>query len=322
MPRLKTRHPPSAQLDPNSDAAKLRDAIETKLTYVLGKTAENASDNDWYQATVLAVRDRIVDIWMDVRKQTKRQKKKRVYYLSIEFLIGRLLLDTLSNLRLVEPARHALARHGRRSRPAADGRAGRSARQWRARAAGRLLHGQPVGARHPGLWLRHPLRERVVRAAHQGRLAEGISRGLAGTWQSVGIRALGLGIFGGLRRHGGISRRRRGHRARRLVSGADRAGDALRHADHRLARPPRQCAAAVVGARALADPALGARPRRRGRRNRRARALGSHIARALSQRCHARGPGTAPAAGIFLHLGVAAGHHAPPLRRIRHARNA
>ncbi len=61
---------------------------------------------------MLAVRDRIVDVWMDVRKQTKRQKKKRVYYLSIEFLIGRLLLDTLSNLRLVEPARHALAAMG------------------------------------------------------------------------------------------------------------------------------------------------------------------------------------------------------------------
>ncbi len=112
MAHLKARRSSPAELDPHSDAAKLREAIETKLTYVLGKTAENASDNDWYQATVLAVRDRIVDVWMDVRKQTKRQKKKRVYYLSIEFLIGRLLLDTLSNLRLVEPARHALAAMG------------------------------------------------------------------------------------------------------------------------------------------------------------------------------------------------------------------
>jgi starch phosphorylase len=112
MPRLKTRHPPSAPPDPESDEAKLRDAIKTKLTYVLGKTAENAADYDWYQATVRAVRDRIVDIWLAARKETKRHKKKRVYYLSIEFLIGRLLLDTLSNLRLVEPARRALAGMG------------------------------------------------------------------------------------------------------------------------------------------------------------------------------------------------------------------
>jgi starch phosphorylase len=112
MPRLKTRPSPPAPPDPNSDEAKFGDAIQTKLTYVLGKTVENANDYDWYQATVLAVRDRIVDIWMDARKETKRLKKKRVYYLSIEFLIGRLLLDTLSNLRLVEPARRALAGMG------------------------------------------------------------------------------------------------------------------------------------------------------------------------------------------------------------------
>jgi glycogen phosphorylase len=109
MPRLKTGHSPAASPDPQSDETKLREAILTKLTYVLAKTVDNASDYDWYQATVLAVRDRIVDVWMESRSETKRLKKKRVYYLSIEFLIGRLLLDTLNNLRLVEPARRALA---------------------------------------------------------------------------------------------------------------------------------------------------------------------------------------------------------------------
>jgi starch phosphorylase len=108
MPRLKIKRP-SAQPDPHGDEIKLRDAIETKLVYALGKTTKSANDYDWYQATVLAVRDRVVDIWLNARQETKRLKKKRVYYLSIEFLIGRLLLDTLNNLRLVEPARRALA---------------------------------------------------------------------------------------------------------------------------------------------------------------------------------------------------------------------
>ena len=58
------------------------------------------------------MRDRVIDIWMQTRAETVRRKKKRVYYLSIEFLIGRLLLDTLSNLRLVEPTRRALASLG------------------------------------------------------------------------------------------------------------------------------------------------------------------------------------------------------------------
>jgi starch phosphorylase len=108
MAQLKSKPPALAPLAPGSEEAKLRDAIETKLTYVLGKTVENASDYDWYQATVLAVRDRLVDIWMQSRREATRLKKKRVYYLSIEFLIGRLLPDTLTNLQLAEPARRAL----------------------------------------------------------------------------------------------------------------------------------------------------------------------------------------------------------------------
>jgi starch phosphorylase len=112
MPQLKSKHIPSAPPELHPDAAALRHAIEAKLTYDLGKRPENADGHDWYQATVLAVRDRVVDIWMRSREQTKRQQQKRVYYLSIEFLLGRLLLDTLSNLRLVEPARRALAGMG------------------------------------------------------------------------------------------------------------------------------------------------------------------------------------------------------------------
>ncbi|HEU5019463.1 MAG TPA: glycogen/starch/alpha-glucan phosphorylase [Pseudolabrys sp.] len=87
---------------------ELRDAILAKLTYVLGRNAETATDNDWFQATALAVRDRCVDIWMTSQAETKRLRKKRVYYLSIEFLVGRLLLDTLTNLRLTQATRQAL----------------------------------------------------------------------------------------------------------------------------------------------------------------------------------------------------------------------
>src|SRR5665647_1102069 len=112
MPKLRSKEPLADLRDPNDLEAELRDAIQSKLTYDLGKSFRSATDNDWYRATALAVRDRLVDIWMTSRRETKRLKKKRVYYLSIEFLIGRLLLDTLTNLRLVEPARRALASMG------------------------------------------------------------------------------------------------------------------------------------------------------------------------------------------------------------------
>jgi starch phosphorylase len=90
-------------------AAELRDAILNKLTYSCSTTPSNAGPYDWYLATVLAVRDRMVDRWLESEQKTERKHSKRVYYLSIEYLIGRLLFDTLINLRLLGTARTALA---------------------------------------------------------------------------------------------------------------------------------------------------------------------------------------------------------------------
>src|SRR3974377_1020304 len=109
-PRLKRQHLRASHRD--SEEAELREAIQTKLAYALGKTREAATDVDWYHATVLAVRDRVIDTFLNAHAEAKRAKRKRVYYLSIEFLIGRLLFDTLTNLQLVEPARAAPASLG------------------------------------------------------------------------------------------------------------------------------------------------------------------------------------------------------------------
>jgi starch phosphorylase len=109
---LKNHRANSGSGDISALEVELRDAIEAKLTYSLGKSFRSATDNDWYHATALAVRDRLIDIWMNSRREAKRLRKKRVYYLSIEFLTGRLLLDTLTNLRLVEPVRRALQSMG------------------------------------------------------------------------------------------------------------------------------------------------------------------------------------------------------------------
>jgi glycogen phosphorylase len=92
--------------------AELRGAIEAKLIYSLGKTKASAIDRDWYQATALAIRDRVIDIWVQAKGGAKRERTKRVYYLSIEFLIGRLLFDNLSNLQLVDATRAALSEFG------------------------------------------------------------------------------------------------------------------------------------------------------------------------------------------------------------------
>src|SRR5207244_8873993 len=66
---------------------------------------------DWLAATILALRDRIIDRWMATTRAAYRGEKKRVYYLSLEFLIGRLLRDCLNNLGLTEAFKAALERH-------------------------------------------------------------------------------------------------------------------------------------------------------------------------------------------------------------------
>jgi len=96
----------------DEDVAALRRAIIAKLTYAVGKDPVVATERDWFVATALAVRDRIVDRWMTSTRATYIDGRKRVSYLSLEFLIGRLLFDALHNLQMMEPLRAALAELG------------------------------------------------------------------------------------------------------------------------------------------------------------------------------------------------------------------
>jgi starch phosphorylase len=90
------------------EAEALREAILAKLIYSVGKDRETARPHDWFVATALSLRDHIIDDWMEATRRTKAQGRKRVYYLSVEFLLGRLLFDVLGNLRLTQAVREAL----------------------------------------------------------------------------------------------------------------------------------------------------------------------------------------------------------------------
>src|SRR5882672_4339466 len=84
----------------DEDIVTLRCMLVAKLIYAVGKDPIVASDRDSFVATALAVRDRIVDRWMPSTRAIYVQGRKRVYYLSQEFLIGQLLFDSLNNLGL------------------------------------------------------------------------------------------------------------------------------------------------------------------------------------------------------------------------------
>jgi starch phosphorylase len=81
--------------------ADVKSAILAKLTLTIGKDAAVATKHDWYKAAALALRDRIVHRWLVTDKQSYDAGRKRVYYLSLEFLIGRLFTDALNNMGLL-----------------------------------------------------------------------------------------------------------------------------------------------------------------------------------------------------------------------------
>ncbi|MBZ9733325.1 glycogen/starch/alpha-glucan phosphorylase [Mesorhizobium sp. CA18] len=96
----------------NPDPKTLAEEVLMSLKYRVGKDTTVATPYDWLTASIKVVRDRIVDQWMQATKEAYDQQEKRVYYLSLEFLIGRLMRDAFSNLGLMENMREALSSLG------------------------------------------------------------------------------------------------------------------------------------------------------------------------------------------------------------------
>ncbi len=89
-------------------AETLRRRIEHHLVFSFGKDRNAAKLTDWRLALSRAIRDEVVVPWFETTRRVYRQDGKRVYYLSLEFLIGRLLHDATVNLGLEDNARAAM----------------------------------------------------------------------------------------------------------------------------------------------------------------------------------------------------------------------
>ena len=96
----------------NPKAELLESRILDVLRHRVGKDERAAKPHDWFTATVLALRDDVIDRWMESTRRTYETNGKRVYYLSLEFLIGRLLRDALSNMGVTREMERALRSHG------------------------------------------------------------------------------------------------------------------------------------------------------------------------------------------------------------------
>jgi starch phosphorylase len=97
---------------PTRDLESLKRSIANKLMFVVGKDPQAARPEDWLHAASLAVRDQLVERWMKTTRAQYAQDSKRVYYLSMEFLIGRTFSNALLALGLRDRVRHALSDFG------------------------------------------------------------------------------------------------------------------------------------------------------------------------------------------------------------------
>lgn len=91
------------------DGEAIARSFASHVEYTLAKDEFSATQRDFYQALALSVRDRIADRWNKTQQETFRNAGRRVYYLSLEYLIGRLLDDAMLSLGITEEARKALA---------------------------------------------------------------------------------------------------------------------------------------------------------------------------------------------------------------------
>lgn len=94
------------------DAAGILTAFANRMKHTVAKDEHTATDFDVYQALAYAVRDRITDRWFETQSAYYVSDAKRVYYLSLEFLLGRALVNNIINLNAQDAYTEAMRRVG------------------------------------------------------------------------------------------------------------------------------------------------------------------------------------------------------------------
>ena len=94
---------------PSLDVEDVKKAIVYKLIFLIGRSPKEASQRDWLNATLHAVRDLVTEGWITTARQSRAEETRRVYYLSMEFLIGRTLSNAMIAEGIYDVAQKALA---------------------------------------------------------------------------------------------------------------------------------------------------------------------------------------------------------------------
>ncbi|MBL8477789.1 MAG: glycogen/starch/alpha-glucan phosphorylase, partial [Sterolibacteriaceae bacterium] len=97
---------------PKLDADSIRRSLHNRLIYTIGKDPITATDRDWFHAAAAVVRERMIERWMETMRSYYVEDRKRVYYLSMEFLMGRAMTNSMLNICAEQEFRDALAALG------------------------------------------------------------------------------------------------------------------------------------------------------------------------------------------------------------------
>lgn len=97
---------------PLSNVEGVKDSIVQKLVFSIGRDPSIASNRDWLNATLLAVRDLVSEGWLKTQRATQSQDCRRVYYLSMEFLMGRTLSNAMMSVGVYDVVHKALEQLG------------------------------------------------------------------------------------------------------------------------------------------------------------------------------------------------------------------
>ncbi len=84
------------------------ESIKGKLLRNFGKNVEDATTEQLYQACAFTLRDQVMQIWVNAKEEIEKRDMKQLYYLSVEFLMGRALDNVMTNLKASEEYHAAL----------------------------------------------------------------------------------------------------------------------------------------------------------------------------------------------------------------------